>query len=59
MTHNDPRAAALIAHYEALSPASLDELAALYADDCRFKDPFNECAAVPGCAASSPTCSRR
>jgi steroid delta-isomerase len=42
MTHGDPRAAALIAQYEALSPASLDDLVALYADDCRFKDPFND-----------------
>lgn len=42
MTHADPRAAALISHYEALQPASLDALVALYAEDCRFKDPFNE-----------------
>eukprot|EP01031_Cornospumella_fuschlensis_P018024 gene18024-22062_t len=25
-----------------LGPADLDHLAALYAEDCRFKDPFNE-----------------
>lgn len=42
MTHADPRAAALIAHYERLTPAGLDALAALYAENCRFKDPFNE-----------------
>ncbi|MGQ3054614.1 MAG: nuclear transport factor 2 family protein [Roseateles sp.] len=42
MKHTDPRAAALIAGYEALSPAGLDSLVALYADDCSFKDPFNE-----------------
>ena len=41
MTHADPRVAALIALYEALQPASLDRLVALYAEHCRFKDPFN------------------
>ncbi|PTT81914.1 isomerase [Pelomonas sp. HMWF004] len=47
MTHADPRAAALIALYEALSPHNLDALAALYASDCRFKDPFNEVRGQP------------
>lgn len=42
MTHADPRAAALIALYETLTPAGLDRLVALYADGCRFKDPFND-----------------
>lgn len=42
MTHPDPRVAPLIAQYEALKPAGLDALAALYAEGCRFKDPFNE-----------------
>lgn len=42
MTHDDRRAAALIALYETLGPTDLDHLAALYAEDCRFKDPFNE-----------------
>ena len=42
MTHTDPRAAALIAHYETLTLAGLDALVDLYAEDCRFKDPFNE-----------------
>ncbi|MFG6429910.1 nuclear transport factor 2 family protein [Roseateles sp. LYH14W] len=42
MKHPDPRAAALIAQYEALSPAGLDDLVTLYAQDCRFKDPFND-----------------
>ena len=42
MTHTDPRAAALIALYEALTPAGLDRLVTLYADGCRFKDPFND-----------------
>ncbi len=42
MTHADPRVATLIGLYEALSPATLDDLAARYARTCRFKDPFNE-----------------
>ena len=42
MTHSDPRAAALIAAYEALKAEDLEALADLYAEDCRFKDPFNE-----------------
>lgn len=42
MTHADPRAAALIERYEQLTRESLDALAALYAEHCRFKDPFNE-----------------
>jgi steroid delta-isomerase len=42
MTHDDPRVAALIGLYEALSLATLDDLAARYARTCRFKDPFNE-----------------
>ena len=42
MTHPDPRAAALIERYEQLTRESLDALAGLYAEHCRFKDPFNE-----------------
>jgi len=42
MSHADPRAAALIAQYETLTAANLDELATLYAEDCHFKDPFND-----------------
>ncbi len=42
MTHDDPRAAALITLYETLRPTDLDHLAALYDEHCRFKDPFNE-----------------
>jgi ketosteroid isomerase-like protein len=42
MTHADPRAAALIASYESLTPDGLDRLVALYAEGCRFKDPFND-----------------
>lgn len=40
--NQDPRLSALIALYEALQPDRLDELISLYAEDCRFKDPFNE-----------------
>ncbi len=32
----------LVQAYEAVSPQSLDELARLYADTARFKDPFND-----------------
>ena len=42
MTRADPPTAALIARYEGLTREGLDELAGLYAEDCRFKDPFNE-----------------
>jgi hypothetical protein len=42
MTHTDPRVAALIAQYEALTAASVDKLAALYAEGSHFKDPFND-----------------
>jgi len=42
MSSDDPRLQALIRHYEALQPAGLDALVALYSEDCRFKDPFNE-----------------
>ncbi len=42
MSHADPRVAALVAQYEALTPAGLDALVVLYAEGCRFKDPFNE-----------------
>ena len=40
----DPRAAAeQIAHlFEALTPGNLPQLAALYTEGARFKDPFNE-----------------
>lgn len=38
----DARVARVIAAFEALSPDSLDALCALYADDARFKDPFND-----------------
>ena len=37
--------------YEALSPATLHELDALYAAEARFKDPFNEVRGVPAIQA--------
>jgi steroid Delta-isomerase len=46
--HADPRAARVIAFFEALAPADLPELADLYTTDAFFKDPFNE---VRGVAA--------
>lgn len=45
----DPRAAVqrIVDFYETLSPAALADLGALYTDDARFKDPFNEVHGVP------------
>ena len=48
MTHTDPRAAAAIRFFEALSAADVARMGQLYTDDARFKDPFNE---VSGLAA--------
>ena len=44
----DPRLARVATWFEALTPAALADLASIYADDARFKDPFNE---VQGTAA--------
>lgn len=38
----DPRVARLVDWYQRLTPASLRDIEALYADEARFKDPFNE-----------------
>jgi ketosteroid isomerase-like protein len=38
----DARAARVVEAFESLRPESLDALCALYADDARFKDPFND-----------------
>lgn len=38
----DPRVVALVRAYEALTPASLPDLVALYAPEARFVDPFND-----------------
>jgi steroid Delta-isomerase len=40
--------AAVVAFYEALTPADVRRLGTIYRDDARFKDPFNE---VQGVAA--------
>jgi steroid Delta-isomerase len=44
----DSRAARVVEFFERLQPADLDRLAELYAEDARFKDPFNQ---VQGLAA--------
>ncbi len=46
--HADARVARVVALFEALTPADVARLGAYYADDARFKDPFNE---VVGTAA--------
>jgi limonene-1,2-epoxide hydrolase len=46
--HADARVARLVALYETLVPADLPGLRGVYADDARFKDPFNQ---VQGVAA--------
>jgi ketosteroid isomerase-like protein len=45
--HEDPRIARIIELFEQLSPAGLSQLAQIYTDDARFKDPFNEVQGVP------------
>ncbi len=47
MHHADPRVDRLIGYFESLAPADLARLAEVYADDARFKDPFNEVQGVP------------
>ncbi len=39
---DDARVARLAEWYQQLTPASLRDIGVLYADDARFKDPFNE-----------------
>lgn len=46
--HADARVARLVGLYETLVPADLPGLRGVYADDARFKDPFNQ---VQGVAA--------
>lgn len=38
----DPRVANLVRFFEQLAPADLKALATVYAEDARFKDPFND-----------------
>jgi steroid Delta-isomerase len=45
--HADARAARVVAYFEALSVDDLAALGSIYADDVRFKDPFNEVQGVP------------
>ena len=40
--HGDPRVARVVTLFEGLVPADLPRLDAVYADDVRFEDPFNE-----------------
>ena len=47
----DPRLARIVAAFETLSPQSLADLGSIYAEDARFKDPFNEVRGVPAIAA--------
>lgn len=51
---NDPHelaVARLVHFFEHLAPADLPRLAALYAADARFKDPFNEVQGLPAITA--------
>ena len=41
-TDADPRTARVAAFFETLSPASLGTLSTVYAEQARFKDPFND-----------------
>ena len=45
--HADPRIAAIVLLFEQLSPERLPQLAQIYTEDARFKDPFNEVQGVP------------
>ncbi|MDP2005686.1 MAG: nuclear transport factor 2 family protein [Rubrivivax sp.] len=45
--HEDPRIARIVDLFEQLSPEGLPQLAEIYTDDARFKDPFNEVQGVP------------
>jgi ketosteroid isomerase-like protein len=47
LTCDDPRTARVIALFETLKPADLGRLGEFYADEARFKDPFNEVQGVP------------
>jgi steroid Delta-isomerase len=48
---DDPRVARIVALYETLSPAALPQLATIYTEGARFKDPFNEVQGVPAIRA--------
>lgn len=48
--HADPRVQRVVDLYETLAPADLPLLRGVYADDARFKDPFNAVQGVPAIA---------
>jgi len=48
---DDAHVARIVALYQTLSPAALSQLASIYTDDARFKDPFNEVQGVPAIRA--------
>lgn len=43
----DPRVQRVIHFFEALQPADVQRMAALYTEDARFKDPFNAVQGLP------------
>ena len=47
----DPRVQRVIAAFEALAPGDLDRLGEFYAEDARFKDPFNDVQGLPAVRA--------
>lgn len=49
--HDDARIAAIVGLFEQLSPESLPQLAQIYTEAARFKDPFNEVQGVPAIRA--------
>ena len=49
--HDDPRIHRIVTLFESLSPAGLSQLATIYTDDARFKDPFNEVRGLPAIRA--------
>jgi ketosteroid isomerase-like protein len=49
--HPDPRVARVIDFFERLTPSDVARLSEVYAEQARFKDPFNE---VQGVAAIAP-----
>ncbi len=44
---DDPRVARLTRFFETLTPDSIARIDTVYADDARFKDPFNEVRGLP------------
>ncbi|WP_290673265.1 nuclear transport factor 2 family protein [Aquabacterium sp.] len=44
----DPRTTRVVQFFETLSPASVSMLEAIYTEQARFKDPFNEVTSVAG-----------